>query len=715
MLATEKPLVVKLSAPPYIYAPTYESALEWVLEVWRQEPRELALDIETTGLSPLRDRPVMVQLAHERMPTLLIDARYVVGDSMTALLKDLLESEEWLKILHNAQFDMAFIEHHYGVRVTRHFDTMLAEKLLTMGRVPERNTLADVALKYTGTEMDKSVRLDFTTLGESPLTGAQLRYAARDVEVLPAIMRSQVAGLQEWELVRVMKLELALTQPLIDANLRGVLVDQGKWGEYLEEFRATAEERQRALQSELQPYHEDYQSRLYFSRFSDYKEALAEVQAAKDLRAAEAAEVKQQALDGGAGAGEAQRLMNEWKRENPAPKTPPKPRNLMMEPINLGSGDQLGGALESMGVPMSTKRDTGSYETGKEHLTLLAEDYPICADILEWREVAKLIDAFGENVLALVDQNGRLHPRFNQMVRSGRMSCSEPNIQQIPGGKLGGKLRECFIAPPGYKLLDFDYSNIELRILAHLSNDTGMIRLFHDGLDLHTRTAAAMFGHGYDDMVELLRRADEEPEGLSPQEKGRAKEYKALRKVAKIINFGIPYGQSPAGFARTLNIPFVEADAYVKAYYKANPGVSQWLERNKRLCMARGYTETLFGRKRFFNRAPAPDKEEDPEGYALWKRMQRAMERVANNHPIQGLSADITKIAVVRIWKALAAGGWDARMIMFVHDEIVLECADSCCDEVMEMVEREMKAAAEYFITSVPIEVGKKADVYWSH
>jgi DNA polymerase-1 len=353
-----------------------------------------------------------------------------------------------------------------------------------------------------------------------------------------------------------------------------------------------------------------------------------------------------------------------------------------------------------MGVPLKKKRDSDGYDTDRDALAALAEEYEICKRITEWREYSKMRTAFGDAVTGYMDKNNRLHPEYNQLVSTGRMSARNPNVQQVPANKLGNELRKCFIAPPGRKLVAADYSQIELRILAELTGEPNLLKAFEEGVDLHSLTASVMFGVDLDEMLLVL---DSEPE----DEAGRARkqELKELRRKAKAVNFGIPYGQGPGGLSMKERIPLKEAEAYIRAYFEANPRVQEWLDKNGGESFERLYAETMLGRKRFFPRIQASGRE--------YERLKRGYKRQMNNHPIQGTSADITKLAVYKIHKAFK--DTTTVPILFVHDEIVLETDEDKAEEVLEILVREMAEAARYFLKVVPVKVEGKISSYWEH
>lgn len=338
--------------------------------------------------------------------------------------------------------------------------------------------------------------------------------------------------------------------------------------------------------------------------------------------------------------------------------------------FNINSPKQLGTVLfEKMGFPHAKKTKSG-YSTSADILEKLRPYHPIIGDILDFRQVGKLKSTYADGLSAAADENGRVHTSFRQaLTATGRLSSIEPNLQNIPvKTELGRELRKFFIAKnENYTLIDADYSQIELRILAAVSGDEAMISAFRDGYDIHTATAMRVFGVSEKDVTI------------------------ELRKKAKAINFGILYGMGDFSLASDLHISRADAKAYIENYLGAYPKVKQYLEDIVRKAKQDGYVTTYFGRRRYI-----------PE-LSSGKKMEVAFgERVAMNSPIQGTAADIIKLAMVNIAKKLASGGYDARLVLQVHDELIIESAKSCADAVRELLKTEMENAVSL---SVPLTV----------
>ncbi len=342
------------------------------------------------------------------------------------------------------------------------------------------------------------------------------------------------------------------------------------------------------------------------------------------------------------------------------------------ERFNLGSPQQLGVVLfEHMGLPVLKRtQKTKSYSTGAETLEELAvRGFPIAQSLLRYRELTKLKSTYVDALPLLVGPDGRLHTRFNQAVAAtGRLSSANPNLQNIPiRTELGQRIRKAFIAPPGQLLLVADYSQIELRILAHIAQEPELIRAFQAGEDIHRATAALVFGSA--------------PELVTAEQ----------RRAAKTINFGILYGMSAFGLSQALSIPSREADKFIKAYLDRYSGVRRYVEETQASAEKQGKVETLYGRVRWL-----PDIQSKN-----WNLRENAR-RMAINARIQGTAADLLKIAMIAIDCRLRAEFPDSHLLLTVHDELVFEVPEGDVEKVAAMVKKEMEGVASL---AVPLEV----------
>ncbi|WP_277589934.1 DNA polymerase I [Pseudomonas chlororaphis] len=345
------------------------------------------------------------------------------------------------------------------------------------------------------------------------------------------------------------------------------------------------------------------------------------------------------------------------------------------EEFNLGSPKQLGVILyDKLGLPVLKKTAKGQPSTAEEVLAKLAEDdYPLPKVLMQYRSMSKLKSTYTDRLPEQINpRTGRIHTSYHQAVAStGRLSSSDPNLQNIPVRTAEGRrIRQAFIAPPGYKLLAADYSQIELRIMAHLSRDEGLLNAFRNNLDVHAATAAEVF------KVELKDVSSDQ------------------RRSAKAINFGLIYGMGAQKLGKDIGVDTKTAKAYIDTYFARYPGVREYMDRTRAQAAEQGYVETLFGRRLYL-----------PEINSNKPQERAGAERTAINAPMQGTAADIIKKAMVAVDNWLTASGLDAKVILQVHDELVLEVREDLVDKVSEEIRGYMSNAA---ILDVPllVEVG---------
>ena len=335
--------------------------------------------------------------------------------------------------------------------------------------------------------------------------------------------------------------------------------------------------------------------------------------------------------------------------------------------FNINSTQQLGKILfDKLGLPPVKKTKTG-YSTNAEVLEKLRGQHPIIDEILEYRQLTKLKSTYADGLLKAMSPDGRVRTRFQMTVTAtGRLSSTEPNLQNIPTRtELGSKMREMFVAAPGHVLVDADYSQIELRLLAHISGDTAMQQAFLSGADFHTVTAARVFHVPQDQVTHQMRSR------------------------AKAVNFGIVYGISAFSLSQDIGVTVQEAKEYMDRYFATYTGVKQYMTDVVDKAREQGYVETLWHRRRAL-----------PELKSSNFNMRSFGERVALNMPIQGTAADIIKLAMVRVHSRLAREGLAARLIMQVHDELIVECPASEREQVERLLTEEMEQAAQL---SVPL------------
>ena len=346
--------------------------------------------------------------------------------------------------------------------------------------------------------------------------------------------------------------------------------------------------------------------------------------------------------------------------------------------FNLNSPKQLGVALfEKLGLPCKKKTKSG-YSTNAEVLEELADEYPVVSDILHYRTLAKLKSTYCEGLLKVIDSDGRIRSTLNQTeTRTGRISSTEPNLQNIPvRSEIGREMRKFFVAEKGSVLVDADYSQIELRVLAHLSNDSTMIDAFNKGDDIHTITASQVFNMPVHMVTPLMRSR------------------------AKAVNFGIVYGIGAFSLSKDIGVTRKEADSYIKGYLHHYSGINKYLESAVNDARDKGYCETLFKRRRYL-----------PELTASNKMLQGFGERVAKNMPVQGTAADIIKIAMVKVYRRLRDENMQSRLIMQVHDELLVEAPENEREKAQIILKEEMENACRMQV-KLTADVSFGADWY---
>lgn len=349
------------------------------------------------------------------------------------------------------------------------------------------------------------------------------------------------------------------------------------------------------------------------------------------------------------------------------------------QPFNLGSPKQIGDILFTQkGLPVVKKTPSGAPSTDEETLEQLALDHPIARAILDYRGMAKLKSTYTDKLPQMINPaTGRVHTSYSQATAvTGRLASSDPNLQNIPARTAEGRrIREAFIAPPGHVLVSADYSQIELRIMAHLSDDAGLLKAFAEDRDIHTATAAEVFGVPPDDVS-----ADQ-------------------RRMAKVINFGLIYGMSAFGLASQLNLERSAAQAYIDRYFARYPGVAGYMQRTRALAHNQGYVETVFGRRLTL-----------PEINAKNPQRRQGAERAAINAPMQGTAADLIKLAMIAVQGWLDTEKLASRLLLQVHDELILEVPEHELDRIRAELPARMCDVAEL---KVPLRVGVGTGRNW--
>lgn len=346
-------------------------------------------------------------------------------------------------------------------------------------------------------------------------------------------------------------------------------------------------------------------------------------------------------------------------------------------PFNINSPKQLGELLfEKLGLPAGKKTKTG-YSTNADVLEKLKDKHPIIPAIMDYRMLTKLKSTYADGLMKEIKEDGRIHTTFQNLVTAtGRLSSTEPNLQNIPvRTDLGAEIRKMFVPKPGSVLVDADYSQIELRVLSHIADDKTMQKAFCSGFDIHAATASQVFGVPMEEVTPLQRRH------------------------AKAVNFGIVYGISEFSLSEDIGVSRYEAKAYIDNYLNNYHGVRDYMKNIVASAREKGYTETMFGRRRYI-----------PELKSSNFNVRQGAERIALNTPIQGTAADLIKLAMIRVEQALNESFPEARLLLQVHDELIVECPESQAKEVAALVSREMEQVADL---KVPLTAEAKFGKSW--
>jgi DNA polymerase-1 len=613
--------------------------------------KEIAVDTETTGLDPLSDKIIMLQIG-DINNQYIIDARYV--DLYP--LKETLENPRITKILVNAKFDYRFLA-SIGIRLENVIDCMLQEKLLLGGK-PEKVSLEALSKKYTNFSytnqlslfeetLSKDIRKEFTELGESEFSTSQILYGAYDVILPLQIHAAQKALLANTDMQFAAELENEYSTVLGDIENNGFYLDSEKW-----------------------------------SRIGE--------------------KVKLELVD-------ALIQLNNWLKDNGLSD---------YEGINWNSNKQVGRLFKELGVPIAIidKKKTIDPDSPvmkdsvqRSLIEQYKKDFPIVKLYLTYKVLEKSSNTYGPKFLSNIHpRTGRIHSNYNQILNTGRMSSNSPNLQNI---KRDSEYRKCFgPARPDYTLVVTDYAAQESRIMADMANERNMIDFFlNKGGDIHSFTATKMF------KVEVS------------QEKNVH-----LRSKAKVLNFGIPYGMSEFKLAKDFSVPIAEARDTIAKWFKAYPGLSRHFEKMKSFVRKNGYIiiDPVTNRRYYADSYATYARTKEIIDYYkarnyqipkfLWSKYYSAlgkMEREAQNYPIQGQGASMTKYAAILFRRYIRDNHlWDRVMIVnIVHDEIVIECERDLVSEISTQIKWCMEEAGRLFCKKVPMIATPVITSEWMH
>ncbi len=702
--------------------------LQPVVAKYYERGLPICFDTETTGLNPRRNRLISLQFKQIGFAPIIVDCRQW-GKEEAEYLANLLVplacgSRPSLWIGHNIGFDYEFLATHYGIWLSRMYDTMLAEKIIKGGISDEvRYGLGDVCERYH-LECDKEERKWFYDLDQTPdwnkkLPASVIYYMGRDVEVLETLYHEQTALLQERNLTAVAKLEFACIKPIAKLEMKGIHVNKDAWRLFI------AAKEVEALEAESQciaAFGEAIASDRItkfdrvFGRWSEWNDALKE----KEAWLKNHWENWDEAWDGDKPAWGAYKTkwMQAWRAEYPNPGRPSLPYKRdkgdtevnylrFSENINVGSPDQMKVAFKVLNIPLPRRRNEKGETVDslrEEDLTHLVDAYPIVAIYIRFKKKRKFVDSFGEKFLAHEESDGRIHTHINQIIATGRISSSDPNLQNIPSrGEDGHELRKNITAAPGYKLVTNDYAGIEDRIVCFLSGDPVKRRMYDEGLDTHTETA------------KLLFRCDGE-DARTPRDAFGGQSY---RDVAKTFGYATLYGAYAAKLSKRIHTEVAEAQRLLYQFRDVFSVTFKWLDAQQLAGRTNLVTRTILGRPRYASRGTKPTWEECQGGESYRQAIREyngranAIGRELANHEVQGTSADMTKQALVYLDDRLPA---EVSIILAVHDEIVLEAPDELAEYASAILESSMADAAELFLPGFPNCCGMPTiSIDWRH
>ncbi len=589
-----------------------------------KQSRVFQVDTETTGLSFVDDTLLTIQLGTSEHQ-FVFDVRH---KPKLPLVKLLLESRAQKKILHNVSFDYKFLK-SYGFTMANVHDTMVVEKVLTNGKDAQRGFygLASLLDRYLNVYMSKEEQTSF--IGhEGEFTKAQILYAAKDVEYLQQVRDFQLADARKQNLETCVSLENSAVLAFSDIEYNGMLVDKDKWLNLAATKLAEAQNLEQQLNEFI----------LNDDTFSQFKPSAFQT----DLFASEDV------------------------------------ARISSVSINWSSPHQTTPILQKL-LPKLESSDTKILVA--KHMDV----HPLIAAFVQFKEKYKKATAFGpEWCDKYIDSDGKVHTSFTQIIRTGRVSSSRPNMQQIPADN---DYRNCFIAPKGWSYVSSDFSSQELCIIAHGSQDPVWLRALEDGQDLHSVCADLVYGQ------EWVDAAEEGCAYMAHRAKCDCKGHKKLRNAVKGINFGLAYGMGPHKLSDTLDIPVEQAQELIDKYFKVFPSIKSFLDKNGRFGKKNGYIRTMapYGRIRKFPLWAGPATEMKDLG---------AIDRMSRNTPIQGAAGDMTKEAMCRIRQLIHDKRDEIQMVMAVHDQLDFIVRDDLLDKYKPIITEQMELAGKTIVTS---------------
>jgi len=568
-------------------------------------------------------------------------------------LRGILEGKRSLKILHNAKFDYQFFR-NMGIVLERVWDTMLMDQVIHCGDEKIRYGLDKVVLRYLKITLKKDVRGQFIGLSGAPYTDAQVVYGAKDVEYLEQIYDHQVPIINRIQLKSTVGLENAVVLAFADIEYNGLDLDIEKWKELTVNFEHDMHELEKGLDEAI------FADKRFASLIPEYVQTeLFET--------------------------EIRRLHIKWSS--------PKQVLEVMQKIVPNLADVNG-----------------------KNLYLHRKKHPIISVYIKYKEQAKIVSSYGEAFLQNLKSDGRIHTSFRQILSTGRVSSSHPNMQQIPGDNA---FRNCFIAPEGWKFVSSDYSSQELNVIAYGSKDPVWLKALKDEQDLHSVCAELVYGDVWKkaalpDCAFYRMDINYVLEGpVHMKEKCNCPEHKKLRTNVKTVNFGLAYGMGPQKLADTIEVSMADAKKLIEEYFKVFPSIGDFLDKLGKFGVRYGFAKTYppFNRRRKFPQWHQYLGQSPSDSGTI-----STIERASKNTPIQGTSADMTKLALVYVRRKIkkSYGNNKVRLVMTIHDQIDTICREDVAEQWKEDLTRCMQVAADAIISNELLKAETEVTDAWS-
>ena len=599
----------------------------------------IGVDTETEGFDFTCKHLLMIQVGNKERQ-FIIDVRTTSKDDIK-LLKDVLENKEIIKILHNAKFDYKFLKKWCGISLRNVYDTFLVEKILHCGKEDYGFGLARLTERYCNATLNKEVRNRFTQTSSSPFTVDQIVYGAQDIVYLEDIYDKQQSDIRFKQLGSVVTLENKAVIVFSEIEYEGLQIDLESWKVLALQNKKEAIEYEKVLDEVL----------LNDNQFQKYK---------------------------------ARKQLDLFMDES----------ELKASTVNWGSPLQVLKVLQQI-VPELENVN------GKKLLPFKFK-HPVISEYIKFKEKDKLASAFGDNFDSCISSDRKVHTNFTQILDTGRVSSSNPNMQQIPATN---KYRNCFVAPEGHVFVSSDYSSQELNVIAFGSKDPVFIQALQNGEDLHSVCAELVFQDVW------INAAEEDCAYMKAKEKCDCKLHKKLRNQVKTVNFGLAYGMGPKKLSETIDCELKEAKELITKYFKAFPRIKDFLEKLGEFGKQNGFIETFppFKRKRWFE-TWTPRMYNDESSFMELGSIERA----SKNTPIQGSSADMTKLALVYIFDYIENNNLPVKIVMTVHDQIDTITTTEFAEEWRVTMTELMEKAASKVVTNGLLKADTQITSRWS-